>query len=115
MNLWEETKDVLEKNNKTFNDVIAVCCSDFRLDFKNFIEIAIKTNYDNGFGGQEIATDLILIGEDFWLERAEYDGSEWWEYKEKPEIPKEKKIIKKLGGGAWDTLWEINAYFLEGE
>jgi hypothetical protein len=30
---------------------------------------------------------LQLVGETFWIERAEYDGSEWWEYKEIPKRP----------------------------
>lgn len=32
---------------------------------------------------------LIVVGKDFWLERHEYDGSEWWEFKSIPMEPEE--------------------------
>ncbi len=34
-----------------------------------------------GYGGEEVATDLLVVGEDWWLERHSYDGAEWFEYK----------------------------------
>lgn len=34
--------------------------------------------YYNGFGGEEINTNLMIVGSDWWLVRHEYDGSEWW-------------------------------------
>ena len=40
-------------------------------------------NYDDGFGGQELYGYVLLDDQD-WLERHEYDGSEWWEYKKYP-------------------------------
>lgn len=39
---------------------------------------------DEGYGAPEVATDLLVVGADFWLERCEYDGSEWWEFKQMP-------------------------------
>ncbi len=49
--------------------------------------------YDSGYGGNEIELSMKLIGKDFWLERHEYDGSEWWEYKELPTKPTDKLEI----------------------
>jgi hypothetical protein len=49
-------------------------------------------DYDAGFDGQELFGTVILT--DYrWLERHEYDGSEWWELKEYtiPEICKPKE------------------------
>ena len=43
--------------------------------------------YDNDFGQEYIPLDLILVGEDFWLEREEYDGSEHWAYRTMPTEP----------------------------
>jgi len=48
-----------------------------RLDFE----------YDNGYGGQELYGIVWLMEENTWLERGEYDGSEWWEYNKCPKIP----------------------------
>lgn len=53
-------------------------------------EFAARANfvYDAGFGGPEINESLRIIGDNWWLERHEYDGSEWWEYKTLPLKPK---------------------------
>jgi hypothetical protein len=42
--------------------------------------------YDNGYGTQNIEGTIWFVNGD-WLERSEYDGSEWWQYKTCPEIP----------------------------
>jgi hypothetical protein len=52
--------------------------------------------YDAGFGGNEIPMDLIVVGKDFWLERHEYDGSEWWEFKAMPTEPEETRGLNLL-------------------
>ena len=82
MNLLNETRDILLSNNKTFDDVIFVGdeATHTKMTVKDFLEHA-NVEYKNGFGIEEINTELILVGKDFWLERHEYDGSEWWEYK----------------------------------
>lgn len=40
--------------------------------------------YDGGYGVNEVSLNLVVVGQDWWLERHEYDGSEWWELKEIP-------------------------------
>ena len=47
--------------------------------------------YDQGYGGQYLF-GYIWYADGTWSERGEYDGSEWWEHKEKP-----KKDIKISG------------------
>ena len=47
--------------------------------------------YDAGYGGQELYGTVWLMEEGTWLERGEYDGSEWWEYKKCPGIIDELK------------------------
>ena len=44
----------------------------------------LNFEYDDGYGITEVNMGLKLVGKDFWLERHEYDGSEWWEYKTLP-------------------------------
>ena len=54
-------------------------------------------NYDNGFGGAEVHGDLKIVGNDWWMERGEYDGSEWWEFKTLPKLlPADSKQIMQL-------------------
>lgn len=85
MNLLKETKEVLKTKNKNLSDIMWFGSREVVLT--GDIEKAISFDYDNGFGVQEVFEDLILVGKDFWLERHEYDGSEWWEYKEMPKKP----------------------------
>lgn len=108
MNLYEELIDKLEHQNKTIEDIEFVCGRDFYVDVNEFLEIAKKTNYDNGFGATEIAKDLLIVGKDWWLERQDYDGSEWFEYKTMPIKPNVKLKILRVGCGMWSTLKEIN-------
>lgn len=88
INFLQETKEVLEKYNKTFDDIIFVadCFHQLRISPEEFIRRAENIIYDNGYGLEEINTALVVVGKDFWLERHEYDGSEWWEYKSIPNI-----------------------------
>ena len=84
-NLLKETMEILEEHGKAIKDIVAVQGKDFGISVENFIRLA-DTEYDDGFGSQKVARDLVIIGDDFWLERREYDGSEWWEHKERPTI-----------------------------
>lgn len=47
-------------------------------DELSFLEALASINYDNGYGGQELF-GTIVFKDNTWLERGEYDGSEWWE------------------------------------
>lgn len=107
MNLYNETIKILNKRGKTIEDIVFICGAKFEISIDNFIEVAKKTDYDSGYGAQEVAEDLKIVGTNWYLERAEYDGSEWWEFKKLPERPIEKRPIEKLAGGMWNTLAEI--------
>lgn len=80
MNLWKETKDILEYHGKTWSDATNVYCTDFSITKETFESLAAKTNYDNGYGLPYVAQDLMIKGNDFILIREEYDGSEGWRY-----------------------------------
>lgn len=56
-------------------------------DYDEFLN-ALNFQYDAGFGGQ-VLFGTIFYSDGTWSERIEYDGSEWWEHKTCPEIPKE--------------------------
>lgn len=43
-------------------------------------------DYDNGYGGQELF-GTVWLKDGTWLERGEYDGSEWWEHRKRPALP----------------------------
>ena len=98
-NLLQETLDVLKENGKTEDDVLWVG-DDFiddnyhvitcKTTWDNFKQIA-DFEYDDCYGSSHISLGLIIVGNDFWLERQEEEGNEWWEFKE---IPKEPEISK---------------------
>lgn len=85
MNLLKETEEILKDNGKKLSDIIAVQGFEFGMPVDTFLKLA-DVEYDDGYGSSKVAEDLIVIGTDWWLERHEYDGSEWWEYKEIPKI-----------------------------
>lgn len=86
MNLLLETRNTLKLNGKTSNDVLWVGRSSINAvcSWDEFVKQAKNIEYDNSYGIQEIPADLVVAGADWWLERAEYDGAEWWQYKTFP-------------------------------
>lgn len=106
-NLLHETIETLEENGLSENDVKWVGNSEFYFSFEHFKKIA-NVIYDAGYGSAEVASDLIVVGEDWWLERYEYDGAEGWEFKKKIEKPNIYKEVNKVVGGMWCTIDEIN-------
>ena len=48
--------------------------------------------YDDGFGGQELF-GTVWLENGKWLDRGEYDGSEWWELLQRPFIPLELRNV----------------------
>ena len=47
---------------------------------------SLDFSYNDGFGLKELY-GTVWFKDGTWLERAEYDGSEWWVYKKAPQIP----------------------------
>ena len=112
-NLFEETIRAMSHHDKKVDDIAWIGGSSFYIDLSTFIKAAKQTDYDSGYGAQEVAPDLIIAFNDgSWLSRGEYDGSEWWRYNYYPQKPKEKFRGKKirLAGGMWDSLSTLNEY-----
>ena len=114
INFLEETLEMLKKHGKSPKDVKWVGSENFGwFTWEEFEKIA-NFEYDNDYGAQEIAYDLVIVGKDWWLERGEYDGSEWWEFKQLPEKPKNHKVPTKLccsqtkDLNGWESLKTIN-------
>src|SRR5690606_32307847 len=81
--------------------------------WENFAAVAQVTDYDPGYGAPEVATDLMVVGDDWWLTRGEYDGSEWWEFNRLPDKPDAQRTVTTLSGGMWNSLAEIHAALRE--
>jgi len=91
MNLLKETLEVLERNKVSPSDVCFVTDGKSDCGWKEFADNA-DFEYDEGYGGNEINLSLKIVGKDWWLERGEYDGSEWWEFKRRPMASYNKKL-----------------------
>lgn len=92
-NLLEETKAALSERGFSFDDVKWVGCGEYQIPIEDFIRLA-DVEYDSGYGCQEVAEDLVIVGDDWWLSRGEYDGSEWWDFNKKPVKP--EIVVKNI-------------------
>jgi len=48
----------------------------------------VDFGYDEGYGAQYVF-GYIWLTNGVWMDRGEYDGSEWWEWHKYPQIPDE--------------------------
>lgn len=107
VNLLEETKKVLKEHGKTINDIKFIRGDAFNIPIGDFL-LAADEEYDNGFGGTKVAEDLLIVGDNWWLERGEYDGREWWEFKTLPASLDCEKSIKHVMGSGWRGVAGMN-------
>lgn len=109
MYIVNETIEALKENGKTPELVSWVGSKDgkYVMSWKAF-EDKCDVKYDNDYGVQQVASDLVVVGRGWWLERYEYDGSEGWAFKTTPR--KTHKLLKfsRVGVGQWNTLEELN-------
>jgi hypothetical protein len=101
-NLYLETLEILNDYNKTAEkDVKWVGTREFRTTWDNFEKIGC-VNYDFSYGAQEVMPGLLVVGKNWWLERHEYDGSEWWEFKELPQKPNQVRWFDTFLERTWN-------------
>lgn len=112
-NLLDETLRVLNSHDKTPADVLWVGAESFgRFSWSDF-EKRADIEYDFGYGAQEVAYDLIICGEGWWMTRREYDGSECWQWHEQPEPPQKERAPRLLSCSqtvqvGWKSLQELH-------
>lgn len=104
MNLLKELKEVLKENNKTIRDIKWIGTRRVYVNIDEFLELA-DTEYTSNSEWQEIAINLLIVGDNWWLERRAHDEVEWFEYKEMLQKPGELLRLKKGSdnnvGGRW--------------
>lgn len=116
MNLLEETLEDLKLNKKTVSEVDWVGTREYFFTWAEFEKIAKTAEYDSGFGAQEVARNLLIIGKDFYMDRHEYDGSESWSFHSIIEKPAKTFKLKALTVGqakasvscGWNDLEDLN-------
>lgn len=82
-NIYARTWD---DNGKTKRKLVYDSENDSIEVLTNFLN---EIEYDNDYGCQELF-GMILTNKNSWLERGEYDGSEWWEYRT---IPLKEQVL----------------------
>jgi|SRR5690606_35124442 len=109
VNLLEETLATLIENGKEESDVEWVGSVNYGYATWDEFKDVANIYYDAGYGSPKVAQDLLVVGTDWWLERHEYDGAEWWEFKQLPQKPERKIELKNVAGGMWNNLEELNS------
>ena len=94
-NLLKETTIALKEQGKTWDDVLWVGSKDLEISVSNFKAMANK-KYNDGYGAPLVPMDLVIVGDSWWLERQEYDGAEFWQFKEQPKRPRKRGSVKTL-------------------
>lgn len=95
INLLDETLEVFRDFGITPDQVLYVTDDVFWCTWDEFA-IAANRKYDNGYGYQEVWPSLKIVGDGWWFERREYDGSEWWEFYTPPYKPNCKGKVSIL-------------------
>lgn len=107
-NLLSETWGIMKKHGKKPEDIIFIGSenSGHSCSWREFERLADR-EYNAGYGSTQVATDLIIIFKDnSRMNRAEYDGCEWWNFQEPFKMPLEQKPISNLFVGLWESLAE---------
>ena len=110
-NLLDETRQLLEDNGLSLDDIEAVFGEDFQIPVAEFLRLAGETAYEASYGRQWVASDLtVLLKSGDWLTRGEYDGSEWWDFHRRPSPPvREVQQLRRLTSvSGWETLAGCN-------
>jgi hypothetical protein len=102
-NAKEELLETLKNHDLSLSDIVAAeinYCKDWNPsnigvmplkvgytpeDLSAFLGM-LDFSYYTGYGGQELF-GTVWLTDNRWLERGEYDGSEWWELKHYPPFP----------------------------
>ena len=103
-NFLEETKDELNGNGKTLDDIkwVGTKYGDYVLTVEEFIKMADfeyrgEDEFTLDYMSEVVKTDLVIVGDNWWLERDEYiicdRKGEYWAFKT---LPKKSKNYKKL-------------------
>lgn len=90
MEIQSDTEEVVHENFATgeteFIDIILKGKGD--IDWSKVKDEYL--DYDDGYGSQ-VWSGWVSFTDGTWIERHEYDGSEWWEYKETPSLENVKE------------------------
>lgn len=109
LDLIQETKDFISALGYKKEDIQWMGGRDFAIPIDDFWNSKPQF-YSAGYGWQEVAPDFKVAFKDHsWIQREEYDGSEWWEYYHYPEMPLRIESVNNFIAKHYEqSLAEIN-------
>ena len=110
INLFHETLNIMSEYGKSPENVEWVGSEDGDLimSWMEFTKVA-NFEYDNASGGMTVAADIVVVGKDWWLERHDSLGAEWWEFKTLPKCTRPTHSITIVAGESYSTLKKMNS------
>lgn len=102
--ILEEVLELMEVNNRTEEDIHWVGCADFHFTWGKFKELANQHEGEN-----ELAEDLVIVGEDWYIDISEEnEGWRGWTFHAIPQKPLLLDTPHTLFGFRKDP-WEISS------
>jgi hypothetical protein len=83
--LYYEPSFLSSNDDNTTSLSVSLPVNHSKEEFDRFLDL-LNFEYDAGYGGQELYGTLWFT-DGRWATRGEYDGSEWWNVHNQPEIP----------------------------
>ena len=114
MNLLEETLDFFRPSYNPEENIYGIVTSMGIISWEDFKKIAKNDEYNDSYGYQEVAIDLMIFHKNGILVRKDFcDGAEGWEniYMNFDKFnlgPADISKIKTFVGACWNSLNEIN-------
>ena len=95
--IYESIIGCLEAHGKSIEDIEWVGSNDFSIPLDNFLKLATTTEENEW--EDDVPCDLVIVGNDFWIER-QYESDDsvhaWWEFRQLPQKPATEHKIKAL-------------------
>lgn len=89
VNLKRETEMKLREHGKGVDDIVWLGEVDkYRVSNRHMLNY-LDVEYNNDYTGYQIPHSLVVVGEDWWLERVAEISYEEWIFKTLPQPPKE--------------------------
>ena len=103
-NARQELLTILDNIDKTPSDIswMLVYTADYSDISEAFTSIdQLDFTYDSGYGTQKLF-GVVFFNNNTWLERGEYDGSEWWDYITTPTLEQWRERYNHDKGFIWN-------------
>jgi len=98
MSLLKETIEEVKNTDHNIKDIVFIgsLSGAYSCTWRKFRLLA-DVDYNAGYGGAKVADDLVIVFSDMsHIRRAEYDGSEWWEFIDFIKIPEVTEPVTNI-------------------